>query len=62
MDKNLIKSRWEEDYELIENEGLFEEYLEMGLYAVLLTWGMLWAYHCTIFALYIQTDMPEQTV
>lgn len=22
--------RWEEDYELIECEGLFEEYLEMG--------------------------------
>ncbi|ELT94351.1 hypothetical protein CAPTEDRAFT_102977, partial [Capitella teleta] len=25
------KARWEEDYELIENEGLFEEYLEMVL-------------------------------
>jgi len=24
------KEVWEEDYELIENEGLFEEYLEMG--------------------------------
>ena len=23
-------SRWEEDYELVENEGLFEEYLEMS--------------------------------
>lgn len=31
IDKSLIRSRWEEDYELIENEGLFEEYLEMGL-------------------------------
>lgn len=31
MDKNLIRSRWEEDFELIENEGLFEEYLEMVL-------------------------------
>ena len=28
--KNPHKSRWEEDYELIENEGLFQEYLEMG--------------------------------
>ena len=26
----MDKARWEEDYELIENEGLFEEYLEMG--------------------------------
>ena len=33
LDKNMVKSRWEEDYELIENEGLFEEYLEMGLYS-----------------------------
>ncbi|KAK3592593.1 hypothetical protein CHS0354_001760 [Potamilus streckersoni] len=31
MDKNAIRTRWEEDYELIENEGLFEEYLEMVL-------------------------------
>ena len=23
-------SRWEDDYELVENEGLFEEYLEMS--------------------------------
>lgn len=23
-------TRWEEDYELIENEGLFQEYLEIG--------------------------------
>ena len=28
--KNEHKTRWEEDYELIENEGLFEEYLEMS--------------------------------
>ena len=28
--KNQDKTRWEEDYELIENEGLFDEYLEMG--------------------------------
>ena len=27
---NDEKTRWEEDYELIDNEGLFEEYLEMG--------------------------------
>ncbi|WAR15021.1 ANO7-like protein [Mya arenaria] len=26
-----IKARWEEDYNLIENEGLFQEYLEMVL-------------------------------
>lgn len=25
-----IKPRWEQDYELIPNEGLFGEYLEMG--------------------------------
>lgn len=30
LDKNAVRSRWEEDYQLIENEGLFEEYLEMG--------------------------------
>ncbi len=28
--KNADKTRWEEDYELIDNEGLFEEYLEMS--------------------------------
>lgn len=28
--ENEVKTRWEEDYELIANEGLFEEYLEMG--------------------------------
>ena len=30
VNKNMVKTRWEEDFELIENEGLFEEYLEMG--------------------------------
>lgn len=30
-DKKHVKCRWEEDYELIPNEGLFEEYLEMVL-------------------------------
>ena len=30
--KNPDKARWEEDYELIDNEGLFDEYLEMGEY------------------------------
>ncbi|KAK2192818.1 hypothetical protein NP493_22g05054 [Ridgeia piscesae] len=29
--KGTDKARWEEDYELIENEGLFQEYLEMVL-------------------------------
>ena len=29
-----VKSRWEEDFELIENEGLFDEYLEMGTFAI----------------------------
>uniref|UniRef100_T1ISC6 Anoctamin n=1 Tax=Strigamia maritima TaxID=126957 RepID=T1ISC6_STRMM len=29
--KNKEKTRWEEDYQLIENEGLFDEYLEMIL-------------------------------
>jgi len=24
------KQRWEEDYELLSNQGLFEEYLEMS--------------------------------
>ena len=27
---NDVKPRWEEDYDLLENEGLFAEYLEMG--------------------------------
>lgn len=26
------RQRWEEDYQLVECEGLFEEYLEMGEY------------------------------
>ena len=29
--KSVSRTRWEEDYELIENEGLFQEYLEMGM-------------------------------
>lgn len=28
--KKVERTPWEEDYELIENEGLFEEYLEMS--------------------------------
>ena len=28
--KDGPKPRWEEDYELVENEGLFQEYLEMS--------------------------------
>ena len=36
IDKSVVRSRWEEDYELIENEGLFEEYLEMGWYTFVL--------------------------
>ncbi|XP_052821331.1 anoctamin-7-like isoform X2 [Mya arenaria] len=31
VDRSHIKARWEEDYNLIENEGLFQEYLEMVL-------------------------------
>ncbi|KAH9514072.1 Anoctamin-7 [Bulinus truncatus] len=31
LDQNVSHSRWEADYELIENEGLFQEYLEMIL-------------------------------
>nr|KAG5698674.1 hypothetical protein BaRGS_022562 [Batillaria attramentaria] len=31
MVKSVKRTRWEEDYELIENEGLFQEYLEMVL-------------------------------
>ena len=27
----VLKPRWEDDYELVENEGLFAEYLEMGI-------------------------------
>lgn len=33
-----LKPRWEDDYELVENEGLFAEYLEMGLFMFLLFW------------------------
>ena len=28
--KEENKPRWEADYELVENEGLFQEYLEMS--------------------------------
>lgn len=30
--KEENKPRWEADYELVENEGLFQEYLEMSEY------------------------------
>ena len=30
--KEEDKPRWEADYELVENEGLFQEYLEMSEY------------------------------
>ena len=30
LEKHARKEIWEEDYELIDNEGLFQEYLEMG--------------------------------
>ena len=30
MVKNERKTRWQDDYELITNDGLFQEYLEMG--------------------------------
>lgn len=33
--------RWEEDYQLVECEGLFEEYLEMGKYPRLYLKGMM---------------------
>ncbi len=33
--------RWEEDYQLVECEGLFEEYLEMGKYPLLYLKGMM---------------------
>ena len=32
---NDVKPRWELDYDLLENEGLFGEYLEMGMGSVL---------------------------
>lgn len=31
------RTRWEADYQLIDNEGLFQEYLEMGELALRLT-------------------------
>ena len=31
MTGNDVKPRWELDYDLLENEGLFGEYLEMGM-------------------------------
>ena len=34
-EKDERKEVWEEDYELIDNEGLFQEYLEMGQYSLL---------------------------
>jgi len=30
LETRVYKDIWEEDYELIQNEGLFQEYLEMG--------------------------------
>ena len=30
QDKNKSK-QWEDDYQLVENAGLFQEYLEMGV-------------------------------
>jgi len=30
LENRVSKEVWEEDYELLENEGLFQEYLEMG--------------------------------
>ena len=32
-----MRTQLEEDYELIENEGLFDEYLEMGVYILSMT-------------------------
>ena len=34
LEKRASQEVWEADYELIENEGLFEEYLEMGMFGV----------------------------
>ncbi|XP_075234460.1 anoctamin-7-like [Lycorma delicatula] len=31
LSKKRTRTRWEEDYQLVDNEGLFEEYLEMVL-------------------------------
>ena len=48
----VLKPRWEDDYELVENEGLFAEYLEMGITLFLLTRLQLiagfWAAHVAI--------------
>lgn len=48
------RQRWEGDYQLVECEGLFEEYLEMGECLQLflkpimsLQWVMLKMFHCT---------------
>lgn len=30
LSKKHTKTRWEEDYQLVDSEGLFEEYLEIG--------------------------------
>jgi len=30
LESRASKEVWEEDYELLDNEGMFEEYLEMG--------------------------------
>lgn len=47
--------RWEEDYQLVECEGLFEEYLEMGKYPLLyLKDTMSLVLQCTKFALTVQ--------
>jgi len=34
QESQVQKEIWEEDYELIDNEGLFQEYLEMGRFIV----------------------------
>ena len=31
---HIGESRMEMDYKLVENEGLFQEYLEMGMYQI----------------------------
>jgi len=36
----MEKTRWEVEYEMIENEGLFEEYLEMGTGCFDTFWGI----------------------
>ena len=37
-----LKPRWEDDYELVENEGLFAEYLEMGKCLILFSYPNLY--------------------